>query len=316
MNPLQSLYDQCNGGHAVGKYARLADGPIMVDLEPVGLCNFRCTMCPTGLNALGRPSGFMTAETHQAVLEKTAPYNSAIRYIGFGEPLMHPKIVKFVEDATTAGRLTHINTNASNLTPALTTKLIEAGLSSLKFSFQGTDRETYAAMRRVDFFDQMLQIIAMTRETRDHLGSDLWIAASTSTTDETPEMIGAFRERVEPLVDQLSIGSTIFEYIDMDAVPEKQRPRLEKAAATSTVVKKHPEPCTEIYDKLTIHHNGAVRVCCNDFSGKTNLGDISQDEFAGIWRHKTIDGYRKSVAQGKYEGPLCSVCWDYMDLTG
>lgn len=315
MNPFQHLYDICNGGHAVGKYANLEDGPIMVDLEPVGLCNFSCSFCPTGLKALGRPGGFMTAETHKAVLEKTAPFNSALRYIGFGEPLMHPQIVWFIEQATAAGRLTHINSNASKLTPEMASQLVQAGLSSVKLSFQGTDRETYAMMRRTDFFDGMLEALALLKETRDHLGSDMWISASTSTTDETPEMIAAFKERLEPLVDQLSIGFTVFEFIDMGSVPPKHRERLESAAAASKVIKKHPAPCTEIYDKITIHWDGAARVCCNDYSGKTNLGNINVDDFQTIWRHETMDSYRKNVAKGDYKGPLCSVCWDYMDLT-
>lgn len=307
MNPFQPLYDRCNA-----RKGPLQNGPIMVDLEPVGLCNFRCTMCPTGLQSLGRPGGFMTTETHQAVLEKT---EGAIRYIGWGEPLMHPKIVRFVETASQRGRLTHINTNASKLTPRLASQLVQAGLSSIKFSFQGTDRETYAMMRRTDFFAGMLEKIAMMRETRDYLASDMWIAASTSTTDETPEMVEVFREKLEPLVDQLSIGKTIFEFIDLAAVPQKHRERLEAAAKKSQVQKRHPNPCPEVFDKLTIHWDGAVRVCCNDYSGRTNLGNINRDAMEDIWRHPKMTAYRKRLSEGRYDGPLCGNCWDYMDLT-
>lgn len=314
MNPFHAMYDAFNHGTSRGKLAGLPDGPVMVDLEPTALCNMRCTMCPTGLQALGRPAGFMSAETYGALLEKTQPFKSALRFIGFGEPLMHPDIVGMVARASEAGRLSHINTNGSKLTPPLAEQLVAAGLSSIKFSFQGTDSATYLAMRRTDFFEGLLEAIATMRRAR---GGERYpyIAASTSTTDETPEMVEAFRARMAPLVDGLSIGKTIFEYIDMAAVPPKHRARLEAAAELSTVTKRHPAPCPEIYEKLTVHWDGAVRVCCNDWSGTTDLGNIVDDEMATIWRHPTMEMYRGRVAERDYSLHLCDTCWDYMDLT-
>jgi MoaA/NifB/PqqE/SkfB family radical SAM enzyme len=313
-NPFTPLYAQCNTGDSAQKYADLADGPIMVDVEPVGLCNMRCTMCPTGLGALGRPGGFMTDATHAAILRETAPFHSAIRYIGFGEPLMHPRIVEFVRAATEAGRITHINTNATKLTPELAKQLCEAGLSSIKFSFQGTDRETYAAMRRMDFFEGMIAAIGMMREARGDLTFP-FIAASTSTTDETPEMVEAFRNRLSPLVDHLSIGYTIFDYIDMSAIPPKQRARFEAAAALAKRDRQHPSPCPEVFTKVTLHWDGAARVCCNDHSGLTDLGNVNDASMASIWRHRTMEGYRERLAAKDYAQPLCNSCWDYMELT-
>lgn len=318
MNPFDALYAVCNADTAVAKYAALPAGPSIVDIEPVGLCNMRCVMCPTGLQALGRAGGFMSAETFQAILDKTAPFKSAIRFIGWGEPTMHFQLPEFIRLAAAAGRLTHLNTNGSILMTrgALANKLVAAGLSSIKFSFQGTDPETYYAMRRTDFFEDLLRAIARMREARDSYGLGTpFIAASTTITVETPRQVLMFRERLEPLVDHLGIGSTIFEFIDMAAVPLKQRALLEEAAAAQTVVKRHPSPCPEIYDKISIHWDGSVRVCCNDYSGRTNLGNIVTDEFPSIWRHPIMEEYRVRVAEGRYEGPLCGSCWDYMSCT-
>ncbi len=314
MNPFSPLYAKCNNGAAADKHALLSGGPIIVDVEPVGLCNFRCVFCPTGLKALGRPGGYMSEETFASLIDKTRMWGTAIRLIGWGEPLMHPKIVDFVKAAHDAQRLTHINTNGSKLTRELAEELVEAGLSSIKFSFQGIDREGYESMRRIDFFDGLLETIGILRDARGD-SKRPWIAASTTTTTETPEQIATFRALMEPMVDDLTIGHTIFEFIDMAAVPKKRRAELEAAAANEQIVKKHPSPCPEIYDKLTVHWDGAVRVCCNDYSGKTNLGNIVTDSLESIWRHPTIEAYRDRIDAGDYGGPLCSVCWDYQSLT-
>ena len=159
INPFANHYALCNSGTSAEKYASLADGPHLVDIEPVGLCNFKCTFCPTGLGALGRPSGFMSAETHANILKKTQFPVADIRYIGWGESLMHPDIVSFVREATDAGRLSHINTNASKLTYGMACDLVDVGLTSIKFSFQGTDRETYKKMRPIEFFYYLILTI-------------------------------------------------------------------------------------------------------------------------------------------------------------
>lgn len=315
MNAFQHHYDRCNASDSATKYANLSEGPHLVDIEPVGLCNFRCTMCPTGLNALGRPSGFMSVETHKSLLEKTEPLKSSIRYIGWGEPTLHPDLPKLINTAAFGyGRLTHLNTNGSRITKDLARELVVSGLASIKFSFQGTDRESYHAMRRVDFFDGLIEAISYIKEAR---GSSVYpyIAVSTTTTDETPEMVQKFKDRVFPLVDHLGIGKTIFEFIDMAAVPKKQREGLEKAAALATVIKRHPSPCPEVYDKLSIHWNGNVVTCCNDYSDKNVIGNIDTDPMDKIWRHPKMEMYRTALAKNDYSLPLCNACFDYLGLT-
>ena len=212
------------------------------------------------------------------------------------------------------GRLTHINTNASKLTYGMACDLVDAGLTSIKFSFQGTDRETYKMMRRIDFFDGMIEAIETMRAARNNRVYP-FIAASTTTTDETPEMIEGFKNRISPLVDHLGIGLTIFEFIDMASVPPKQRERLERAAAMATVVKKHPSPCPEVYNKLSIHWDGDIVTCCNAYDGKSKIGNINTDSMKDIWRHPLMETYRERLARNDYSLPYCEKCFDYLGLT-
>lgn len=313
-NPFAPLYAICNSGTSAAKYADLAEGPIIIDVEPTSTCNMRCVMCPTGLQATGRQAGFMTLQTFASILEKTDAFGTAIRFIGWGEPLLHPDIVTMIRMCAERGRLSHLNTNGSKMTPELADQLAAVGLSSIKFSFQGVNRESYHAMRRTDFFEGLIEAITTMSSARG--GQKLpFIAVSTTTTTETEEQIAEFRRIVEPLADYVSVGKTIFEFIDMAAVPPKRRQALEEAAAQQQVVKEHPSPCYEIYDKLTIHWDGSARVCCNDYSGKTLLGKIERDSIESMWRHKTIEEYRARINRGIYSGPLCSACYSYIPLT-
>lgn len=315
-NPFEPLYADCNRGSNTTQYESLPAFPTHIDIELASFCNFRCVFCPTGLLATGRPAELMTEQTFNKIVADCWSHKTAIRFIGWGEPCLHPKLVDFIALANGVGLLTHLNTNASKLTSELATRLVRAGLSSIKFSFQGIDRETYAEMRQTDFFEGMVRAILEMQAAR---GTNAlpYIAASTSITDETPEQAEAFRARLEPLVDHLSIGRTVFDFINPAAIRLKpeQRAVFERVRQLESGAKQHPQPCPEVYRKLSISANGQVRVCCNDSSAETNLGNVNDRPLAEIWRDNVIEMYRKTLAKDDYSLPLCKTCFSYMDLT-
>ena len=313
MNPFQEIYDACNTGDSKEKYDNLPAYPRILDVELTSSCNFRCLMCPTGNLSLARPATFMKTSTFTKIILQSIFHNAAIRFIGWGEPTLHPKLLKFIEIASRHGVLTHMNTNGSKITPKFAEGLVNSGLRSIKFSFQGVDKASYEEMRGQDFFDGMIEAIKVMRKA-----GMPFISASTTTTYETEEQIDEFRRILEPLVDQLTIGKTIFDYLDLKAVRLKpsERDMLIKLKKLGQGDKNHPDPCPEVYDKLSIHADGSVRVCCNDHSGVTNLGNVNDLTIQEMWRHNQIEAYRKKLAKKDYSMPLCVDCYDYQNLTG
>jgi MoaA/NifB/PqqE/SkfB family radical SAM enzyme len=251
-------------------------------------------MCPTGLLTLGRAAGFMTRETFAAILRLPV---RAVRFIGWGEPMLHPDLPAFIASATAAGILTHVNTNGTN---DLAAELVLAGLSSLKFSFQGVDKASYLDMRKKDFFEELLGRIELMIHARGDRAHP-WIAVSTTTTTESKARISRFRQRMEEVrVDEVSVGKTIFDYLELDDAP------LDEGLV-------HPSPCPEVWHKLEVSYDGSVRVCCNDYKGVTNLGNVAIDPLAEIWHHPVIEGYRERTSAGRYDKPLCDTCYTYLE---
>ena len=314
MNAFQPLYDACNTGTNAAKLAVLSDFPSLIDIEPSGLCNQRCLMCPTGLGALGRPQNFMSLETFGKIVDECGRHGTAIRFIGWGEPTLNPNIVDFIVNAFDLGLLTHLNTNGTKIDSYMASGLIDAGLSSLKFSFQGIDRESYLAMRRMDYFEGLLEAIRITHEARGRR-KEPFLAVSTSVTNETPEQIAAFRELVSPYVDHVGIGRTVFDFIERDKVPAKQLAKLDAIAGQATDAKRHPSPCPEVWEKVSIHWDGSAVVWCNAYGTEGIIGNVNQTPISDLWRHGVMEAYRERLARDEYSGPLCSVCYDYAGLT-
>lgn len=313
-NPFSELYSQCNNGDPADKYANLPDFPTHIDIEPVSLCNMRCRMCPTGVHALGREQGKMTWETWSKILGAAKDHDCHLRFIGWGEPLLHGSLQYMIGLASEFELHTHVNTNGLLMTADKARELCAEGLSSIKFSFQGINRETYNEMRGQDAFDKIMQAIECMVDARGDTEYP-YIAVSTSVTNESEGEIWAFTERLKNVVDHVSIGHTTFDFIELGKAPTKYRELAEQAAQNSTVTKKHPDPCPEVFDKLSIHHNGDVVVCCNAYSNEGVIGNVNDTPLKELWRGKVIEEYRERLARKEYSGPLCEKCYDYMELT-
>lgn len=323
-NPFAAHYERCNTGDPADKYRDLPEFPHIIDIEVTSACNYSCLMCPTGNLSLGRKPEFMSWATFETILNQCVHYRTALRFIGWGEPLLGqnrqpPVVLDFIKWAHRAQLLTHLNTNGSLMYRDVAGRLLNEGLDSIKFSFQGTDGTTFEEMRNTKrigpiHFEKLLETMRMFKEMR---GARVlpWIAASTSITYETPEMVAAFKERVEPLVDHLGVGTTIFDYMDMSAVRLRpaERATLERLRAFESTNKRHPVPCPQVYDSLSIHADGSVVVCCNSYDDTGKIGNVNETPIKEIWRHPKIEAYRERLARKDYNAPLCESCFDYMD---
>lgn len=129
------------------------DTPFTLFIAPTQLCNFKCHFCSHSLSAQKKKEeGFVSKhlefEIFEKIVEQSKEFPSKYKRIlltGLGEPLMNPKIVEMVKilnDSNVSNNL-EIFTNASYLNKEMSDGLIEAGLTKLRISIQGTSAKMY-----------------------------------------------------------------------------------------------------------------------------------------------------------------------------
>ncbi len=310
-NPFQPIYDICNAGHSKEKLAKLPAFPRMIDIEMTNTCNFRCLMCPTGNFSQKRTKGFMDDAVFYKILDEIRPHKTPLRFIRWGEPLTHPHILDYLRACRAAGVLTHINTNGSKMSEAMMDALLGIPLDSVKFSFQGVDRKSYAEMRNIDFFDELAATIRRLHEKRGNR-SKPFIQVSTTITYESKELVRAFKDKMAPFADSMNVGRTVLEFVDLNAVrlrPEEFE-ELKRLKELESVVKVHPE-CPEVFDKLSVNWDGKITACCMDSDDKMILGNVQAQTLAEIWGSDTLNRYRALLADMRHdELSLCKNCYD------
>lgn len=314
-NPFIPIYQWGNSKSSREKYDQLPDFPNYIDIEMTNLCNFRCLMCPTGTRSLSRSSGMMDEGLFYRILDQIKEHKTPLRFIRWGEPTMHPKLLEFLRAAKSHGIICHMNTNGSKMTDELMQALIEIPLDSIKFSFQGVDQKSYREMRNIDYYDDLLAVVRRLYDMRGERDYP-YIQVSTTITYEPRQMVQSFLKHVAPFTDRATVGMTLLSHLDMDKVflGEEEMKTLEHLRSQERILKKHPE-CPEVFEKLSINWDGTVTACCGDSDNLMPIGDLREQSLEDIWRGERLKHYRDLLVDMRHdEIPMCSTCWDNSSL--
>src|SRR5688500_16017565 len=86
--------------------------PISIAIEPTTSCNLRCPECPSGLRSFTRPTGLVSKDLFQRVIDELAPTLNYLTFYFQGEPYLHPQFLDMVRYASSKGIYTSTSTNA------------------------------------------------------------------------------------------------------------------------------------------------------------------------------------------------------------
>jgi len=149
--------------------------PKYVQIEPVGQCNLRCTMCPIQFRQDGPPNGppaFMPLRTFTRLVDQFTGLE-VLHLQGLGEPMMHPRFFDMVEYAAAKGVRVTTNTNLSLLNPKRAERCVTSGLDTIHVSIDGANSETYERIRIRGHFDRVLHNLDLLLEARERLSGSL-----------------------------------------------------------------------------------------------------------------------------------------------
>lgn len=313
VSPLRRFYEIIDNGTAVSKAQMLPPFPRILEMEITNHCNFHCLMCKTGTGTCLRERGYMSMKVFQKILDEVDGRDIAIKFVGQGEPMLHPQAIEMVHAAAECGITCHLTTNGSFLTKQNTEDWIRSGLASIKFSFQGVDAKGYQELRQREDFEDLYQRIASLYKMRGERIHP-FISVCTSITDETPEQVQDFRERFSPICDQVEVGFTTLEFIDVERIQNHQSKEKFLQIREKQMLNKVRYPCcNQVFDILAVHWNGDVTACCADADHEMVLGNLSEHSLEYFWNCEREQQFREILGRGDYDSlPLCRHCYDFM----
>ncbi|MGD0267067.1 MAG: radical SAM protein [Candidatus Methylomirabilota bacterium] len=126
-----------------------------LQVEVTSRCTNRCVMCPRTVLAERWPE----IDLSWHAFERTArafPYARHVHLQGWGEPLLHPRLLDMVATAKAAGCRVGLTTNGMGLEPDTAKSLLDLGLDLLSISVAGATRDIHESIRVGSDFSQIL----------------------------------------------------------------------------------------------------------------------------------------------------------------
>ena len=224
-------------------------------IEPTSRCNLACRTCIR--NTWAETPGDMAPETFDQLRRGLGrfPHLESVMFGGFGEPLVHPDLLRLIAAVSRRRLRAEITTNGTLLDEAMIRGLLESRLDTLWVSLDGTRESSYEDIRAgANFKDvvsnlQRLQTVQETSARKIRVGIAFVVmrrnVRDLKTMNELARSIGAdvvtvshvlpYRpEMEEEMLCRLTLSLDTFA-----AVPEKtviHLPRLDINALTKDTV--------------------------------------------------------------------------------
>lgn len=322
--------------------------PSYVQIEPVGQCNLRCTMCPITYRRDGPPWGppaFMPLETFRQLLDGF-PAATELHLQGLGEPLMHPQFFDMVRLAAARGLTVSTNTNLTLLTPARARECVASGLATIHVSIDGATASTYESIRIRARFSKVLRNLDRLLAARAALGSAtprirIVTVAMRRNLAELPAIV---RLAAEHGVDTLFVQHLCHEYAEA-SLPEAYRSMRDFVAAETLLgaeagtvaavfeearrtartlnidlrlppleqhpAQRRPRGCDWPWRGAYLSYRGDAMPCCMvSTPDRANLGNMAADGVEQVWNGARYQAFRAALASGD-PPEICRSCGIY-----
>jgi len=303
INPFWELYRSKNFTNA-----EPVDFPYLVDIEVSNHCNLKCIFC--GQQTMQRKKGYMKMDILQRIVKECTIRNTPIRMIRWGEPFLHPRVIKFIEYIKENNLPLHITTNGLAFKEHYLEDLVNLELDSIIFSFQGATKEQYELMRNNHRYEELKQNILKLIELRGNHEKP-FIHISSTMTNETPSVINQFVQEWINKVDSVGIGKTHLSRLSISQIKSFENIKKLNYLQQQETIEKEYLPCTEVHQKLSVDWDGKVSCCCWDWDNFLTVGDVNKQSLYDIWNHsEDLKTFRKLIDAKKFNSlTLCSTCY-------
>jgi hypothetical protein len=244
-----------------------------------------CIICPR--EKLKRPKKTMENDHFfDLVCQSKEMGAKTISPFGYGEPLIDPKIAEKIGYCSDLGLETFITTNGSLLTKRAGRRILEAGLSHIRFSVHGFENNYESIHRGLNWRK-------VSRNILDFLMMRGDCKASVSVIPMHGETVDEIRNFWEPMVDWLEIWKP------HNWTNGRDYRQVLSTKTTCGRPKSGP---------VQIQSDGKMIVCCFDYNGVLEVGDTNINTIGYILRGDKFNAIRKKHKKGDLDGLICKTC--------
>lgn len=297
--------------------------PLMVMIDVSNICNFKCIFCPTGdpelLEFVKRPKGVMNLELFCKIIDDISKFEKKLKVLYLykdGEPLLNKNLGEMITYAKSKeiADSVEVTTNGSLIDEEKAIELIQTGLDKIRISIEhindfgykkitGTYSDYGLIRNNVEF------LFREKTKRRSSLSINVKIVDTGFSSDEKDKFLNDFKN----ISDSVDI-ETLHAWSLSGKKDFTLGIKIDKGSDGQTLLNKNRKICPRPFYTMAVNFNGAVSVCCTDWSWGTLIGDVKKERLADIWNGKRLKNFRLLHLRGQRE--KIKVCADCQYLLG
>ena len=262
-----------------------------VRIENTSLCNAACTICPR--DKMTRRKCSMPNGHFEYLVDQAKDLGAeSISVFGYGEPLLDKGIEHKIAYCTSKGLQTFITTNGSLLGTDISTKLLSAGLSKIRWSVHGLYKTYDKVHRKLRFEDTLRNIQNFIAKNNTRFSHSCTTAISVIPMHgESLKYIKSFWEDA---VDELEVWKP-------HGWGGAAKYRQETIRRRQTCGRHNNGP-------VQIQADGKVIPCCFLTNAEVVLGDTYKNTIEEILHSDKYEKFRQCHRNGSLSGLPCESC--------
>ena len=290
--------------------------PPSVKIELTARCDFQCFYCATGAKL--RDKGEIDWDFYTRILREMR--DAGVEELGvfyLGESFLYKRLPEAIAYAKREVGFPYVflTTNGRMARPDRLRAVFEAGLDSLKFSFNYADAAQCKEITNVDAYDTVVAHIKAAREVRDAVaeetGHRCGLYASSIHYDgaQQDRMKTAVAE-IAPYVDQ-HYWLPLYGQAGLTAGSRGTQPVAGNIGRADNM--RDPLPCWALFTEGHITYDGHLAACCFDHDGRFNMGDLTKTSFLEAWHSEPFQALRAANLAEDVAGTACEQCVAYQE---
>ena len=253
---------------------------VLLRIESTNHCNFECSFCPHP--TMERAKGFMREPTIKKLIDEASEMGFKMLDLrNFGEPIMDKRIAGFASYARSKGfTKIYIHTNGHLLTPKRLDEWGEGGITEVNLSLspKGEFGQTRPGIPVEKYFKNIESLVSGQPKFLKILNVD-YIRTGLSTPEEEKEFelwlkaIG-IQKRIDIELHNWAVGNDRDHFL-----------------------------CHRLWSSITVLWNGDVSLCCLDYEGDYNLGNLGDgatENLSEVINSPLYTEIRKNHLAGKF----------------
>jgi len=290
--------------------------PRSVKIELTARCDFQCFFCASAMRLRDRAD--IDRQFFRRILrEMRALGVEEIGLFYLGESFLCswlPEAVRFAKYEC-GYPYVFLTTNGRMATPERVRACMEAGLDSLKFSFNFADAEQFMQVtnvRKLDFH-KVQENLKAARQVRDEVealtGHRCGLYASSIRYDD--EQLIRMRsavQRILPYVDE-HYWLPLYGQAGLTSGARGTVPSAGNQGRIGALRK--PLPCWSLFTEGHITWDGRLSACCFDHDGRFDMGNLNTGSFAAAWHSANFQRLRQANLAEDVRGTACEKCIAY-----